>query len=396
MNNRELEQLREDFCEWLPSTEDLRDRARKRIPKFAFDYLDGGCNEGVNLQRNTDEIREVELIPNYLDAFHNSSIACELFGQTYSAPFGVAPIGLQGLMWPGSCAVLASAAKRHNIPFVLSTVTTGSIEEVAEVTGGRFWFQLYHPAKTAMRDDLLRRAKDSGCEVLVVLSDVPTFGYRPQDIRNGLAMPPKMSLRNILQMLSRPAWTLQTLRKGKPQFKSLLPYMPPQMNMAQLGKFMNDTFDGRLNVERLRELRECWDGKLVVKGIACESDAEHCVNAGVDGIVISNHGGRQLDAGESTIGPLARLAKKFSSQLTIMMDSGIRGGPDIARSLATGADFTFLGRTFMYSVCALGAQGGNHAIAMLKKQLLQVLEQLGCENVDNLRKHHSEWQTHNP
>lgn len=392
MSESELEKLRQDFCEWLPSVEELRNRARKRVPKFAFDYLDGGCNEGVNLQKNTDAIREIELIPNYLESFQDSSIECELFGHRYSAPFGIAPIGLQGLMWPDSCAVLAAAAKRHNIPFVLSTVTTGSIEEIAEATDGKFWFQLYHPAETAMRDDLLRRAKAVGCEVLVVLSDVPTFGYRPQDIRNGLAMPPRMSLRNLWQMMIRPAWSLQTLRKGKPQFKSLLPYMPPKLNMAQLGKFMNDTFDGRLNFERLQELRECWEGKLVVKGVVCERDAEYCIKAGVDGIVVSNHGGRQLDAGESTIVPLARLARKFSNQLTVMMDSGIRGGPDIARSIASGADFTFLGRTFMYGVCALGERGGRHVIAMLKKQLLQVHEQLGCEKVEHLKKHHSNCQ----
>ena len=238
-----------------------------------------------------------------------------------------------------------------------------------------------------MRDQLLSRIKDSGCKVLVILSDVPTFGFRPRDIRNGLAMPPKMTIRNLLQMISRPTWSLQTWLHGKPEFKSLKPYLPENVDMAQLGKFMDATFDGRLNSDRIQELRDCWAGKLVVKGIVNEKDAEKCVQAGVDGIIVSNHGGRQLDAGESTIAPLIRLAKQFSNDMTVMMDSGIRSGPDIARSMAAGAAFTFLGRTFMYSVGALGAKGGNHAIAMLKIQLIQVLEQLGCKEVNDLAEH---------
>lgn len=382
-----MEQLRGHLVDAVPSTEDLRKLARKRMPRFAFEYLDGGCNEDVNLKKNTDEIRALELEPCYLGGVSSVNTDATVFGRTYSAPFGVAPIGLQGLMWPGCCEILATAAKAHDIPFVLSTVSTASLEKIAEITDGDYWFQLYYPAEEKVRLDLLDRVKKSGADVLVVLSDVPTFGYRPRDIRNGLAMPPKMTLSNIMQMMFHPAWTLGTLIKGTPEFKSLTPYIPPNLSMAQLGKFMNDTFDGRLNSEKLKELRDLWDGKLVVKGIVNEADVDACMAVGVDGIIVSNHGGRQLDAGESTIAPLKRIVRKYSDKLTIMMDSGIRGGPDIARTIAAGAHFTFLGRTFMYGVGALGEKGGNHTIAMLRIQLQQVLEQLGCKEIQQLHEH---------
>jgi L-lactate dehydrogenase (cytochrome) len=198
-----------------PAVDDLRERARQRIPRFAFEYLDGGCNEDVNLHKNITELREVELKPYYLNAYGGADLRTELFGHVYDAPFGIAPVGLQGLMWPGSPEILARAAREHNIPFVLSTVTTASIERIAEITEGKFWFQLYHPADPAMRDDLLRRAEAAGCEVLCVLCDVPSFGYRPRDIRNGLAMPPRMTLANILQILSKPNWAIRTLLHGQ-------------------------------------------------------------------------------------------------------------------------------------------------------------------------------------
>lgn len=363
-----------------PSIADLRTKAKQRIPKFAFEYLDGGCNEDTNLVKNTAEIREVELIPEYLSAHTASSMKTDLFGQVYDAPFGIAPVGLQGLMWPKAPEILAKAAFEHNIPFVLSTVTTSSIETIAEITEGNAWFQLYHPAEDSVRDDLIRRAEAAEMPVLVILSDVPTFGFRPRDIRNGLAMPPKMTINNFLQIMGKPNWALQTLFNGQPNFETLKPYMPKGLNLAQLGKFMDKTFSGRLNEEKIKPIREMWKGKLVIKGIANEADAEKAIRLGIDGLIVSNHGGRQLDAGESTIKPLSRIAEKYGQQIKVMMDSGIRSGPDIARSMASGAGFTFLGRAFMYGVAALGKQGGDHTISILKRQLQQVMEQICCEN----------------
>lgn len=376
-----------DYNPQFPGIDDLREGARKRIPRFAFEYLDGGCNEDVNLHRNTSDIRDVELIPQYLSKHVKSDMSTELFGHTYDAPFGISPIGLQGLMWPRTPEILAKAAFKHNIPFCLSTVSTSSIETIAELTEGRAWFQLYHPTEDHVRDDMIKRVKDAGMPVLVILADVPTFGYRPRDIRNGLAMPPSMSLRNIMQIIGRPTWAISTLKHGKPEFETLKPYMPPGLDMKQLGQFMDATFSGRLNEEKIKPIRDMWPGKLVVKGIACEADAERSIRLGVDGLWVSNHGGRQLDAGQSAIAAMRGVAEKFKGQATIMMDSGIRSGPDIARTMASGAEFTMLGRTFMYGAAALGERGGDHTIAILKRQLQQVMEQLCCQTTADFSNH---------
>lgn len=370
-----------------PSVEDLKKRAVQRTPRFAFEYLDGGCNEDVNLYRNRSDIQEVQLMPHYLNEHHGSSTQTELFGHVYDAPFGIAPVGLQGLMCPGAPNILAKAAFDHNIPFILSTVTTSSIETIAKITEGRAWFQLYHPAKNELRDDLLQRAESAGFPVLVALSDVPTFGYRPRDIRNGLALPPKMSLKNILQIMSKPSWAIRTLIHGQPNFETMKKYMPKGLNLKQLGKYMDETFSGRLNEAKLGAIRDKWKGKLVLKGVVHEEDVEICIRLGLDGIIVSNHGGRQLDAGESTIKPLTRLAEKYGDKIKVMMDSGLRSGPDIARALASGAAFTFLGRTFMYGVCALDKKGGNHTISILKVQLKQVMDQICCHKVTDFPEH---------
>ncbi|SDM03920.1 alpha-hydroxy acid oxidase [Kriegella aquimaris] len=370
-----------------PSVTDLRQKAQKKIPKFAFEYLDGGCNEDVNLHKNTAEIRDVELLPYYLSKHTGSNMQTELFGHTYDAPFGIAPVGLQGLMWPNAPEILAKAAFEHNVPFILSTVTTSSIERISEITEGQAWFQLYHPTENSLRDDVIKRAASAECPVLVILCDVPTFGFRPRDIRNGLAMPPKMSVKNIMQILGKPEWALKTLIHGQPSFETLKPYMPKNLDLRQLGKFMDDTFSGRLNEEKIKPIRDMWKGKLVLKGVANEADAEKAVRLGLDGIIVSNHGGRQLDAGESTIKPLSRIAKAYGDKLTVMMDSGLRSGPDVARTLASGAEFTFMGRSFMYGVAALGEKGGNHTISLIKRELQQVMEQICCEEVKDFPNH---------
>lgn len=367
-----------------PSVEDLRKKAKRRMPGFAYDYLTGGCNEEVNLRKNTEEIREIELMPYYIADFAGTDLKTELFGHVYDAPFGIAPVGLQGLLWPGIPEILAKAAFDYNIPFCLSTVTTASIEKISEITEGRAWFQLYHPAEIELRNKLLDRAAAAGVPVLVILSDVPTFGYRNKEIKNGLAMPPRMTLHNIIQIMGKPNWALRTLVHGKPSFKTLDPYIPSGMNMHHLGLFMNKTFDGRLNEDRIKELRDKWKGKLVIKGLSSAHDLEKAISLGLDGAIISNHGGRQLDAGPSTIHVLKELAPKYKGQIKIMMDSGIRTGPDIARTLACGAEFVFLGRTFMYGAAALGKEGGNHTISIIKRQLQQVMEQICCKKVEDL------------
>jgi len=370
-----------------PSNDDLIKKAKRKMPRFAFEYLDGGCNEDVNLYKNTTELRAVELKPYYLTKHTASDMKTELFGHVYDAPFGIAPVGLQGLIWPNAPEILAAAAFQHNIPFVLSTVSTSSIERISEITEGKAWFQLYHPAENSVRDSIIKRAQAAHCPVMVILCDVPTFGFRPRDIRNGLAMPPKMTLKNILQIMGKPEWALKTLLHGQPAFETLKPYMPKGLNMKQLGLFMNKTFSGRLNEEKIAPIREMWKGKLVLKGVASEADTEMAIKLGLDGIIVSNHGGRQLDAGQSSIQSLHPIVENYKGKIKIMMDSGIRSGPDVARVLASGADFTFMGRSFMYGVGALGNEGGTHVISLLKTQLQQIMEQICCKKITDFPNH---------
>ena len=375
------------FISQYPSIADLKIKARKKIPRFAFEYLNGGCNDDVNIKRNNDEIRNVQLRPEYIKKFNGSSLKTSVFGIEYDFPFGIAPIGLQGLMWPNSPEILAKSAFKNNIPFILSTVSTSSIERISEITEGKFWFQLYHPAEDKLTNDLIIRTHDSGCKVLVILCDVPTFGYRPKDIKNGLSMPPKMNLNNFFQIFSKPHWAVETIKYGQPSFETLKPYMPKGLNLKQLGGFMNQTFDGRLNEGKIKKIRDNWKGKLVLKGVSSEFDVKQSIRLGIDGIIISNHGGRQLDAGPSSIKVLEKIAPKYGDKIEIMMDSGIRSGPDISRTLATGAKFTFLGRSFMYGVCALGKKGGDQTIHILKTELNQIMEQLCCEKISDLPFH---------
>ena len=370
-----------------PSIEMLAERAKQRMPGFAYDYLTGGCFSEINLARNTQEIREVQLRPHYLRDFKGASQATTLFGKTYDAPFGIAPVGLQGLMWPKACEILARAAKQHNVPFCLSKVGTASIETVSEITEGDFWFQLYHPTDNTLRDKLLERAEAAGCKTLVLLADTPTFAYRPKEIRNGLSIPPQMTLRNILQMATHPRWALEQLMAESPEFKTMKPYIPSGLNMQHLGLFMDKTFSGRLTEDKIKAIRDKWKGNLVVKGIVNPDDADLALKLGVDGLIVSNHGGRQLDSGESTIKPLTELAKTYGDKVTLMMDGGIRSGADVASSLASGAKFMFLGRAPMFGACAMGHKGGNQALEILKRQIQQVMEQVGCEKVEDLPSH---------
>lgn len=367
----------------FPSVADLRIKAKSRIPKFAFDYLEGGCNEGLNLSRNESDFDNIYLKPNYLRVGGDIDMSVELFGRKYSAPFGISPIGLQGLMWPNAPEILAKAAAKADIPYTLSTVSTSSIERIAEVSEGKAWFQLYHPTENSLRDDILNRLKAVECPVLVVLVDVPAFGLRYKEIKSGLSIPPKMSINNILQAFARPLWGIKTLQHGIPSFATLKPYMEKGMDMSQLGQFMNKTFTGKVDIEKVSAIRDIWKGPLVLKGIATDEDMQAAIQIGADGVIVSNHGGRQIDAGESSINSLIKLAGNhaYKSKLKIMLDGGIRSGVDLARAHAVGSEFNFMGRPFMYGVGALGNEGGDHTINMFKTHLYQIMQQLTIENI---------------
>jgi len=366
-----------------PSVADLKKRAKWRIPKFAFDYLEGGCNEELNLARNENDFDDILLKPQYLHVSGDIDMSVELFGKTYSAPFGISPIGLQGLMWPNAPEILAKAAAKNNVPYILSTVSTSSIERIAEVSNGEAWFQLYHPTEDRLRDDILNRLKAVECPVLVVLVDVPSFGLRYREIKSGLSMPPKMNISNIFQAMICPEWGIKTLKHGIPNFATLQPYMEKGLDLSQLGQFMNKTFTGKVNIQKVQAIRDIWKGPLVLKGITTQEDMEAAISIGVDGVIVSNHGGRQIDAGESSIHSLIRLTQNtsYANKVKIMLDGGIRSGVDLGRAYAVGSDFNFMGRPFMYGVGALGDEGGDHTINMFKAQLYQVMQQLSIENI---------------
>lgn len=367
-----------------PSIADLKTKAKSRIPKFAFDYLEGGANEELNLTRNESDFDDILLKPQYLHVAGDIDMSVELFGKRYSAPFGISPIGLQGLMWPNAPEILAKAAAKHDIPYTLSTVSTSSIERIAEVSDGKAWFQLYHPTEDRLRDDILRRLKDVECPVLVVLVDVPSFGLRYREIKSGLSMPPKMNIANVVQAMLRPLWGIKTLQHGIPSFATLKPYMEKGLDLSQLGQFMNKTFTGKVNIEKVKAIRDIWKGPLVLKGIASDEDMQAAIDIGVDGVIVSNHGGRQLDAGESSIHSLIHLANNpaYKDKIKIMLDGGMRSGVDLGRAHAVGSAFNFMGRPFMYGVGALGDEGAENTINLFKAQLYQVMQQLSLETID--------------
>lgn len=369
-----------------PCVSDLKKKAKRRIPKFAFDYLQGGCNEELNLRRNESDFEKISFKPNYLRVAGDIDLSVELFGRQYSAPFGISPIGLQGLVWPNSPEILARASAKHRVPYILSTVSTSSIERIAEVSEGQAWFQLYHPTEDRLRDDVINRLKAVECPVLVVLVDVPSFGLRYKEIKSGLSMPPKMNINNVLQTLLCPEWGIKTLQHGIPSFATLKPYMEKGLDLSQLGQFMNRTFTGKVNIEKVKALRDLWPGALVVKGIASTEDMDAVISIGVDGVIVSNHGGRQIDAGESSLHSLMRLTQHnhYREKVKIMLDGGIRSGVDLARAHAVGSDFNFMGRPFMYGVAALGDKGADHTINLFKAQLYQAMQQLSLERVTQI------------
>ncbi|WP_298773109.1 alpha-hydroxy acid oxidase [uncultured Shewanella sp.] len=376
------------FNRLYASSKQLKQKTKQRIPKFAYDYLIEGCMDDIGLQRNRQVMHSLHFEPAYITPSRTPhqtvNTQVSLFGHTYSAPLGIAPIGLQGLMWPNAPIILAKAAFEHNIPYILSTVSSESLERIAEVSQGHAWYQLYNPTEPSIRDDIINRLKVMQYKTLVITIDVPTFGFRPRDFHNGLAMPPKLTLKNIYQAAIKPTWSISTLKQGIPQFKNLTPYMAAGSQKQELTELMNTATMGGLDFDSLKAIRDNWPGNLIIKGIMSEHDLQQAIKLGSDGVIFSNHGARQLDFGESPLLPLIQLQKRYQDKTTIMMDSGLRSGSDIAGCLALGAQFTFLGRLFMYSVCALGNEGGQHAIAMLKAQLTQVMQQVGANNIDEL------------
>ena len=366
------------------TVDDLRRRARRRTPRFAWAYLDSGEGDERASARNVECLQRVLLTPQFLKGELAPDTSTELLGVRHSLPVGIAPMGLTGLMWPGADMALAETAARCRIPYVASTVNTADVSEVGPRAGDMAWFQLYAPTDLAVRDDLLRRTQEAGFSVLVVTADVPARARRERQTRERVSMPPRITPRHVAQAALRPAWTLGLLRNGMPRFHTLESYVD-RATLRELAGFVGASLGGSLSWDYLAETCELWEGPVVVKGILHPDDAERCVDTGADAVEVSNHGGRQLDAAPAAIEALGPIVDRIGGRVPVLFDGGIRSGLDIARALALGADFVFAGRAFMYGLCALGTRGAEFVTSMFEQQLTSVMHQLGCNHLKELR-----------
>ena len=369
------------------SIADLKRIARSRLPAFAYDYIRGGCNDDYAVKTNRHHLDQIYLNSNNLKTAQPIQLNTSIFNQQYSAPFGIAPLGLSGIAWPRASEMHARAAHKQNIPFILSSVSTTSIENAARHAKENFWFQLYPPKDIEMRVDMMKRAAAAGCKNLVVTIDVPSLSWRPHDIKNGLAIPPRISLKSIVQTVLHPRWALAMAKTGMPEFETLKPYIDDKQNLQQKARNIRHALREVVDADVLKFIRDNWQGKLIVKGILNIEDAGLAIECGADGIIVSNHGGRQLDAALSPIQVLSDIANKYKSRATIMADSGVESGVDIARFLASGAQMVFCGRAFMYGVAAFDKKGASHTVNILNAELTQLLEQVRCPHVNELSKH---------
>ena len=366
-----------------PSIEDLRATARKRIPKFAFEYLDSATGRELGLKINRDALDAIGFMPSVLCGRTKADLRTTLMGQSYDLPFGIAPVGMSGLMWAGAERVLAKAAVAHNIPFCLSSVAVASPEDVAPHIGANGWFQHYPVNSSELRRAMLPRIKAAGFHTLVITVDVPEESRRERQRRANLTVPPKADLRTLVEMASRPAWCIAHLREGiMPRMRFFDDYVPTRgrESFTHAGKLIRGIPDW----DYLRELRQEWDGKLIVKGVLRPDDARKMVGEGVDSIWVSNHSGRQFEAGPAVIDQLPKIREAVGPQVPLFYDSGVAWGLDIMRALAKGADFVMLGRAFQYAVAAFGPRGVDHLIHILKADVEANMSQLGAEKPDDL------------
>ncbi|MDQ2089285.1 alpha-hydroxy acid oxidase [Marimonas arenosa] len=370
-----------DLHSKYPGLSDLKARARKRIPHFAFEYLDSGTGAEATTRRNREKLDEVLFMPSVLHGMQNPDLSIRLLGETLSLPFGVAPVGMSGLMWPGAEHLLAQMAARKGIPYSLSTVATQSPEDMAASLGEHGWFQLYPPKDPTILADMLERVRTAGFRTIALTVDVPTPSRRERQTRSGLTYPPMLTPRILWQIVRRPAWALSLLPHGRPRMRTLDKYMREDRSLPpteHIGYILRASPD----MDYLRRLRDGWQGTLMIKGLMDPEQAKVLEREGVDAIWLSNHAGRQFDGSPSSIEMLP--AMRAAVSLPIIFDSGIAGGLDILRALALGADFVMLGRAWHYAVGALGARGPDHLAEVLERDLISNLGQIGVETLTDL------------
>jgi isopentenyl diphosphate isomerase/L-lactate dehydrogenase-like FMN-dependent dehydrogenase len=354
------------------SIADLRAIARRRLPRVVFDYVEGGAEDGVTLRANREAFERVWFAPRTLVDVSQRSQASELFGHAYDSPFGIAPLGAAGLCWHDADLAIARAAHGANVPFALSAHSFVPVERIARESGAAPWFQLYMPKDHDVAGVLVQRALEAGCELLVLTADVPVGGNREHNERNGFGIPLRIGPRLALDGLSHPGWLTRVY------FKSLRGSRIPEWSLRRDATDWND----------LAWLRSVWPHKLLVKGILTAGDARRAYEHGADGIVVSNHGGRQLDGAPATLEVLPQICTAVGGRLAILADGGFRRGADIVKALALGADMVLVGRPALYGVAAGGEDGVRRALQILKSEVDRVLALLGCVSIEALGPHH--------
>lgn len=365
-----------------PALSDLRARAQKRIPKFVWEYLDSGTGNEATKARNRTRLDRIGMMPSVLHGEFAPDLSTQLMGQNMPLPFGIAPIGMSGLMWPDAEGHLARAAARHGIPYAISTVATQSPEDIAPHLGPHAWFQMYPPRDPDIRRDMLARARAAGFSTLILTVDVPVASRRERQVRSGLTNPPRLTPRLLAQVAMRPAWAMGMARRGMPHMRGLDKYANAATDglspTAHVGYLLRTAPDW----EYIGWLREEWQGNFLVKGILRGEDATRLEGLGVDGIWVSNHAGRQFDGAPAAIDALPEV--RAATKLPLIFDSGIEGGLDILRALASGADFVMLGRAFHFALAALGPRGIDHLVDILAKDMAANMGQLGARNLAQL------------
>ncbi|MBT7077316.1 MAG: alpha-hydroxy-acid oxidizing protein [Pelagibacterales bacterium] len=367
-----------------PRIADMKAKALKRMPHFSAEYLLSGTGYDRAMEHNQNVLKNIFLTPRYVKGTVKADLRTKIFNRTYNAPFGIAPVGMTSLIWPGAEIDLAKLANNENIPYILSTVACASIEKVSPHLNGRGWFQLYPPKDKIIRDDLLKRAMDSGYEVLVITADIPASSRRERLRMAGVSVPPKINLRTIFQAAISPSWSLGVLRHGMPQFGTMDKYQKSQGNKKLQKGYAGSQMDRYLDWEYIEEVKKIWKGPVVLKGLMDNRDALKAKDY-VDGIYLSNHGGRQLDIAPSPLQVLPQIRKELGNNYPIIIDSGFYSGQDVTKGLILGADFVMIGRPFIIGVAAIGSKGAAHSHYIIKDEIENIMEQVCAKNITELK-----------
>ena len=356
-----------------PQINDLRKRARRRMPHFAWEYLDSGTGDELAIRRSREALDDTILTPRMLRGQTQPDLKTEFLGRSYGRPFGVSPVGMTGLFWPRAEYMLAQNAARHGLPFGLSTVAAAAPEDLAPHIGDQGWFQLYPPENIDHNLDLLDRAKSAGFHTLILTVDVPGPSRRERSRRSGLQTPPRLTPRIIAQAALRPAWSLAMLRAGMPKVRSLERYVEKTGNSGHVGLGRHRAPDP----DFLAKIRAFWDGPILAKGVLAPDDAAMLRDHGVDGIWVSNHGGRQFDGAPGAATALPGIRRVLGPDFPVLYDGATASGLDVLRAIALGADMVMIGRAWLWAVAALGARGADHMTHILTEDMQSAMVQMG-------------------